>query len=192
MLNEGIAIVIAAILSPALTLFVSELFRYRHAKREEKERFFYEVYPKRMELYEEIARSLAFVDDIEQVSAAGSASEIIGIYNQGMKQLLLLNFRCRLFGSRRVTAALNALAGTKYVHGKFTLDHQELFDSEVVAYEAINTFTETMSARKGAIVELIQLEAGTDLVDKKIFDVVPGLDKHKNKIGKRERGKIQD
>jgi hypothetical protein len=40
------AIVIAAILDPAITLFISEFFRYRYVKKEQGERFFYEVYPK--------------------------------------------------------------------------------------------------------------------------------------------------
>jgi hypothetical protein len=181
-----------AALGPALVLFISEVFRWFHAKKEQEERFFYELYPKRLELYEEIIKVLAFVDDVEQISAAGSASEIIDIYNQGMKRLLPLNLRCRLFGSPRVTAALNALAGTKYGHSKFVLEHQELFEHEVVADEFINAFTETIAARKGAIIELIQLEAGTNLVDKKFAYIVSKFNKKKNKPGKKEKGVIED
>lgn len=168
-------------LGPALVLFVSEMFRYFHAKNERKERFFYEVYPKRLELYEEIIKSLAFVDDIEQAAKADSASEILAVYTQGAKQLLDLSFRCRLFGSGRVAAAVNALAGTQYGQFNFVLEHQEVFNFEATSREFVNAFTEAISAKKGAIVALIQAEAGTDLVDKEIFNIVPALNKKKNK-----------
>jgi hypothetical protein len=173
-----------AALGPALVLFISELFRYLHTKSERKERFFYEMYPKRLVLYEEIIKTLAFVDDIENASTAESALEISAIYTQGVKRLLALDFRCRLFGSSRVITAVNALAETVHSQDEFIMTHQELFNSEAVAPEFLEAFTGTIAARKGAIVTLIQAEAGTDLIDKKISNVVPGLNAKKYKAKK--------
>jgi hypothetical protein len=181
-MDEGIAIVLAAILGSGLSLFISELFRYIHAKKEREERFFYEIYPKRMELYEEIIKNLAFIDDVESISRAESAVEISAVYTQGVKRLLALNFRCRLFGSSRVTAAVGALAKTVHGHDEFIMTHQELFDSDLVAPVLLDPFTEAIAAQKGAIMKLIQAEAGTDLVDKKIFNLIP-IKNYKDKHG---------
>jgi hypothetical protein len=183
---------LVAALGPAMVLFISELFRYFHARAEREERFFYEVYPKRLELYEEIIKVLAFIDEIENISRAESAVEISAIYTRGVKQLLALNFRCRLFGSSRVTAAVNALAGTVYGQDEFIITHQEFFGGEAVTPGLLDTFMETIAARKGAIITLIQAEAGTDFIDKKISDMIPVHNKKKNKPQKKVNGKGQD
>jgi hypothetical protein len=70
--------------------------------------------------------------------------------------------------------------------------HQEFFDSEALSLELLNTFTDTMAARKGAIMSLIQAEAGTNLLDKKIADITPVHDKKKNKPQKNTNGKRQN
>jgi hypothetical protein len=174
-----------AALGPALVLLVSELFRCLHARNERQERFFYEMYPKRLELYEEILQTLASLDDIEKAAKAESSFEISAVYAQTIKRLFDLNLRCRLFGSGSVTAAFNALAETLVGQDNFIHGHEELFGSETVAFVLLDTFTETVSARKGAIMALIQAEANADFIDKKIFNIAPVLKKKKNKPEKK-------
>jgi hypothetical protein len=98
-----------------------------------------------------------------------------------VKRLFDLDFRCRLFGSGRVIAAFNALAETVVGQGNFIHGHEEIFNSEAVAFVFSEAFTEAVSARKGAVMALIQTEAGTDFIDKKIFNIAPVLNKKKNK-----------
>jgi hypothetical protein len=171
-----------AALGPALVLFISEIFRCYHTKKEREERFFYELYPKRLELYEVIIKNLTFLDDIENVSKTDSAFEISATYMEGIKRLFELDFRCRLFGSGRVITAFNALAEALVGQYKFVHTYSELFSSEAFAFERIDSFTEAVSARKGTIMALIQAEAGTDFIDKKIFNIAPVLNKKKNKL----------
>ena len=173
--------ILVTALGPALVLLVSELFRYFHARTERKERFFYEVYPKRLALYEEILKTLASLDDAESIVKAESSFEISAVYAQSVKRLLDLNLRCRLFGSGRVIAAFNALAETLVGQDNFVRGHEEFFGSETVAFVLSEKFTAAVSARKGAMMTLIQAEAVTDFIDKKIFNIAPVLNKKKNK-----------
>ena len=50
-----------ALLSMVLTLLIKGLLDARSEKRKEKERFFYEIFPKRMRLYEEILQATDFI-----------------------------------------------------------------------------------------------------------------------------------
>jgi acyl-CoA reductase-like NAD-dependent aldehyde dehydrogenase len=96
-----------------------------------------------------------------------------------------------LIGSSHVIAAVNALAEMAFGQGKFVITHQEPFNSEPVAPEFLEAFAETIAARKGAIMTLIQAETGTDLIDKKISNIVPGLNVKKYKAKKGDNDMAQ-
>jgi hypothetical protein len=82
--------------------------------------------------------------------------------------------------SVRVVAVLNALTRTQH-----SLFCQKLFNFEAKSFVFGNILIETIAARKGAFVKLVQFEDGADIVDKKIYNTAPLIDKKKDEPEKK-------
>jgi hypothetical protein len=164
---EETAIIIAAILGPAITLFISEFFRYRHAKREREERFFYELYPKRLNLYEEIVKEIYPVDAFEKALRENCRNDnieaIINAAKEKAEKLNQLAYRNVLFGHSDITLVLR--------------DFVELCESVVnsfpspgdVSGDTFALLAPGFTLLGTRIMEFIREESGKYVVNKKIF-----------------------
>jgi hypothetical protein len=169
--NEGIAIVIAAVLGSGLSLFISELFRHIHIKSEQKERLFYELYPRRLELYEEIIREIYPVDAFEKMLVENyrdnNIEAIVGAAKEKAERLNRLAHRNVLFGHSDITLLLcdlvefcEAVAGRRPIPVNTSGDTS----GDTFSFPAPG-FTH-LSKR---IMEFIREESGKYVVNKKIF-----------------------
>jgi len=146
---EMVAVVITAILGPLLVLGISEFLRYRSAKKEREERFFYEMFPKRLALYEEIIKALDYTEDSETpFFNCNTAWELSSFYTEKCILLADFGFRCTMLGSRKVGNHLTILHGFTAESGKLALRLDNLLhnplDSEVKE-KFVNSFTSKTS-----------------------------------------------
>jgi hypothetical protein len=168
-----------AALGPALVLFISELFRYFHTKAERKERFFYEIYPKRLELYEEIIRETNYIANEEPPFGCTSARELSDFYKEKCDVLLALGYRCNLYGSPRVTRALASLVVVQAEGSKIALSLPEpLVDAP--KRSLIGTITPGSIEIKLKLFKFIREESGAHIVDKKVADFLRDSKKNEN------------
>ncbi|MDR2185421.1 MAG: hypothetical protein LBO80_07125 [Treponema sp.] len=162
---------LAAALGPALVLFISEGFRYFHAKREREERFFYEVYPKRLALYEDILVEINFMKTMQYTNAVHLKKMAGKIYQ--------LEFRSVLYGQSAVTDALGELA--------------TLYDKLYKLVEAgvyplgtpLHLPIERLPILHTRILEFIREESGKYVVDKKIFEFLAHFEAEQHKQDKK-------
>jgi len=160
---------IAAIAGPVLVLFISELFRYLNSKKEKKERFFYEVFPKRMELYEEIVKAIDYIGDTEIPFQCKSSWELSTFYKEKCNMLAALGFRCCMFGSAQISAAITVLHGMQAEISKRALDLNDPLNVDVKQI-LIESFTQKAISIQGRLFELIREESGVYIIDDKIAD----------------------
>jgi hypothetical protein len=183
-MDEGIAIVVAAVLGSGLSLFISELFRCIHIKTEQKERFFYELYPKRLELYEEIIRETNYISDEELPSGCESAWELSNFYKERCDALAALGYRCAICGSPRVAATLTSLVVVLAEGSKIALSLDHSPDS-TEKHSLISMLTPGATAIKLKLIEFIGEESGQHVVDKKIMKLRKEFKARANKTKKK-------
>ncbi|MDR3124171.1 MAG: hypothetical protein LBU16_10405 [Treponema sp.] len=171
-----------AALGPALVLFISEVFRWFHAKKEQEERFFYEVYPKRLELYEEIVGETSNIGNEELPLGCTSARELSDFYKGRCDALAALGWRCSLYGSPRVASALTSLVVVLAEGSKIALSLPHPLHSEA-KHDFISTLVPGAVAIKLKIIEFIREESGAYIVDNKAANFLrnPKKNKHVHK-----------
>jgi hypothetical protein len=166
-MNEGTAIVIAAILSPVLTLFISELFRYLRSRAEKEDRFFYKVYPKRLELYEDIIRETNYLADTEIPSRCSSADELSDFYKEKCDALSALGNRCCLYGSNRAAGVIASLVTLQAEAVKIVMGFGNPLDAGQ-KHDLIGALAPGLTAIKLKLTKSIVEESGAYIVNKKI------------------------
>jgi hypothetical protein len=177
-------LVIAA-LGPALVLFISEAFRWFHAKKEREERFFYEVYPKRLELYEEIIKETDYIGDEELPSGCASAGELSDFYKGKCDTLIALGYRCGLYGSPRVVATLASLVEILAGGVNIAESLQGPLDNEF-KLNLIGMINPGATAMKLKLIEFIGEESGQYVADKKILKLLKEFKARANKAKKKQ------
>jgi len=163
-----IEILIVAIAGPVLVLFINELFRYLNSKKEKEERFFYEVYHKRMELYEELIRATDFVPYQGEIQLIESLEKRAAFLNDKNRILVELAVRCVVYGSHRVFHAVN--------------NFNELFSTYCHLLSKTNDirmedFIANMARTRVKIAEFIREESGAHIIDNKVAGFLRDLKK---------------
>ena len=167
-MSAEIAILIAAGIAAAasvLTLFLTRFFDDRSEKRKERENFFIMVYPKRMELYDEITKltnPLVEPSILDTCITEQEFSNLLLGINNGIVDLI---YRCNTYGSTEIGVALkilfdNLLSFRKNSFGYFS------FSEIKKAY--IKLFIPIAADVKKNLIALIRDESGASLVDKKL------------------------
>jgi hypothetical protein len=170
-MSEEYSIVIAAIitvggmlLNSIATVIVNWLFR----KADANEKFFYEVYPKRLALYEDIIKKLTRMEkegrDFLESHSINFNSEIQKIIEGDMHILDILHVRIELYGSSaaRIIIASLLLGMWNRCRG---------FDSVKSSSEYFAFLDEIKDARD-RFLEFCRKEAGADFIDKKFRKVL--------------------
>jgi hypothetical protein len=150
-------------LGPALVLFISELFRYIHAKNERKERFFYELYPKRLKIYEKIIREIypigAFEKTLMKNYRDNNTEATTSVAKEKAERLNRLAHRNVLFGHSDITLAL--------------CDFAELCEAVAALPPMDDTFpllAPGFTLLGERIMKFIREESGKYIVNKKLFE----------------------
>ena len=183
-------VLIAAIAGPVLVLFISELFRYLNSKTEKEERFFYEVFPKRMELYEEIVRATNYIGDPEIYSQCKTTQELTTFYKEKCNILAALGFRCHMFGSSQVAVAMEILYELQTEISEHVLDINITLgiDTRQIFFDS---FTRRAISIKGNLLEFIRKESGTHIIDNKIANFSRALETKQRFCKKMEPAGIE-
>jgi hypothetical protein len=153
-----------AALGPALVLFISELFRYIHIKTEQRERFFYELYPKRLELYEEIIKEICPVDAFEKTLMKNyqdnNIEAIASAAKEKAERLNQLAHRNVLFGHSDITIVLR----------DFVENCESVVDRPPVSGNTLSLPAPGFIQLSKRIMEFIREESGKYVVNKKLFE----------------------
>ncbi len=176
---ETILPAVIGVAASLLTLFITRFFDDKSEKRKEKERFFYEIFPKRLELSEQLIIATDFVANTEEVLLFNSAIEISDYYKEKLDKLFDLGFRCTLFGSSKIvrTLALLTDAFVEFDHLLLSVGEK----SEGLAYRnLINSFTPSAVSIKNKLLELIREESGVKMIDDKTKEFLSDIGTHKN------------
>ena len=169
-MDQGTAILLAAILSPVITFVAAGIIGHCRSKTERKERFFYEIFPKRLELYEDMIKAINYIEDTEiPFSNCKSAWELSSFYKEKCDALAALGFRCTMYGRARVATLLSALHKLQAETSIAALSLGDPLNADVKNL-IINSFTEKARPIKIKLLDFIMKESGTCMVDNKIDD----------------------
>jgi hypothetical protein len=161
-MNEAIAIVIAAIISIGGMVFV-QISNNRQREKDAQERFFYEVFPKRIALYEEVIRALeTMIESGEFLIKTSSATEK-SARDEISKDKHILNAlltRIQIFGSTHTMLILVTLI---YEADKSI---KRLYDEKVLLGFAFGGWIETVRDKLGDFILSIRKDTGVNLVDR--------------------------
>jgi len=169
-------ILIAAIAGPVLVLFISELFRYLNSKKEKEERFFYEVFLKRLELYEEIIKVTNNICDKEEPPQFKSKQELLDFYLEICNALAGLIYRGNIFGSVRVVGTLVMLRESQEHLGKLIFGLPEPLSKEAVSVSFKSCMPGAVSI-KNRLLEFIREESGVYMIDNKTDELLRDIKK---------------
>jgi hypothetical protein len=103
-----LAMILSAVIGAGvslLTIVITRLFDFRSARKKEKERFFYEIYTRRLALYEEILTQVWNFTE----ATFGDASESIDEFGKAADAFFGFTVRCELFAGIAVTATLKEI-----------------------------------------------------------------------------------
>jgi len=180
-MGESTAIVLAAILSPVITFIAAGIIWYLRSRTEKKERFFYEVFPKRLALYEEIIKATDFLSNTEEALLLETPMKLSDYYKQKCDVLADLGFRCSLFGSTRIVSTLALLMDAIAEFNHLLLSLHETHQS---VRELVISFTPSAISIKLKLIEFIREESGTYMIDKETNNFLRNI-KKKNCLPKK-------
>jgi len=158
-----------ALLSMVLTLLIKGLLDARSEKRKEKEHFFYKIFPKRMQLYEDILQATEFLSDNEKWKSIKNREDAIEYFNSIHRQLIVLCARCRIFASDKVAERMLSMIEELSLHIEKTLCEPFRLSLPFNLVE-LTPLTDTISKAKIQILELIREESCTKMIDHKLAD----------------------
>jgi len=168
LLSSGIAAVIAAG-APLLTLLITRKYDARSEKQKENERFFYEIFPKRMQLYDDILQATEFLSDNEKWKMIKTKEDAIEYFNNIHRNLIVIAARCRIFASDKVAERMLSMIEELSLHIEKTL-YEPFRLSLPFNLVELTPLTETISKAKIQILELIREESCTKMIDRKLAD----------------------
>jgi hypothetical protein len=168
-MSEGKAIIIAAGISVGgmiITVLANIIFNFLKGKADMKERFFYEVYPKRLAVYEDVIKELQGMNIMDE-------EKIMRINGLEMSKIILANIhlldiliaRLFLYGSADSVTVLKELRIQLFhLHGK-GLDCP--LDNDTGKDVAI-AFNSVLQIALNGFIIVVPEEMGANFVDKRI------------------------
>lgn len=163
-MTEGLAIVIAAFISVAGMVFV-QISNNHQRKIDSRERLFYEVYPKRLALYEEIINKLeAIIESEGTLMKARLLTKEVAMDRISKNTHLLNNLftRIKMFGSVQITVIFFNLI----IESNNALT--ELYKTDDHAGVIFGGWIETVWEKKEKFIQLIRKDSGANLVERTI------------------------
>jgi len=141
-------------------------------KVKEREDFFFMVFPKRLELYEEIIKVTDFIASPKEITDSESAESLCNFLMKKCNVLADIIYRCNTFASIPVTGILTLIYNLLDEFGKNTFGKFEL---PAIKNAYVNIFMPKALELRLEIITFIREESGAELVDKKISDFLRDL-----------------
>lgn len=173
LLSSGIAVGASLI-----TFVLTKFFDARSEKRKEHENFFFMVFPKRMELYEDIIKATDFIASPRNIIDSESLQKLFDLLLEKCNELADIIYRCNTFGSIQVTGTLTLLYNLIDEFGKHTF---HTMDFQAIKNAYVNSFLPKSLELRIKLITFIREESGTQLVDKKIYDFLKDTKMRKDK-----------
>jgi len=152
--------------SSLLTLLITRLFDAKSEKRKEREHLFFELFPRRLELYEDIIKAIESIPNKDKLELKGSPLELINDFNELKSKLTELSMRCNVYGGQKVLTAIYALFKTLLLFIRIVSDKPDGswrdFDSSFTA----------LMMDKISITEIIREESGAYIMDNKFANLL--------------------
>jgi hypothetical protein len=168
-------------------IIVSQIFNFFQKKADSKERFFYEVYPKRLEVYEDVVKELAVMGKNEGFFSNPSMkmADILKKVDDDIHILDVLRARLDLYGS---PAARNIISMLRVEMGTLI---KNIAASDYFGQTSVAFFNAVMDAHN-TFLEFVRKEAGANLVDKKINKILEVFSspKRNKKLQRESNGPI--
>lgn len=195
-MNEAHAIIIASIITVGgmLANFIINLFVNKSQRKEDsKERFFYEMYQRRLVLYEDVFKTLETIGKPENYILGMTADEFGSLAVVYYQTIMTLINRLRVFGSKETKDVLET-AKTELavllqndlkiargiITGNFIIDVIDKLKA-VVTFDrkVIKDFIILLADTQAAFSECVERETGTNFVDDRINEVLKRFAKKK-------------
>jgi hypothetical protein len=179
-MTEGWAIVIAAFISVGgivITVITNLIFNSRQINTGKKERLFYEIYAKRLAVYEDVINILDEMgnDESSFLQINITDEEVFKKINDGMHTLWTLHSRLTLYGSTRSRAAIDLFL----VEGHSMLC--EFYDGSQERGIAIAQWFSTIKEKLVDFTDIVSGETKTKLIDRIIDEYGDFISKKKIK-----------
>jgi hypothetical protein len=162
LISAGIAGVISL-----LTLLITRFFDARSEKRKERENFFFVVFPKRLELYEELIKVTDFIASPKVITDSESAESLCGYLMEKCNILADIIYRCNTYASIPITGTLTLIYNLLDEFGKNTFGK---YDLPAIKNVYVKLFMPKALELRIELITFIREESGAYLVDKKISD----------------------
>jgi hypothetical protein len=207
-MNEGMAIIIAAIITTITTasgLILTFVLNLRHNERQRKEdsreRFFYEMYQKRLSLYEDIIKTITDMGRPEEKVMVMSPEKFFNKVLVDYYMLLSIIKRTRIFGSQEAVKILLEIKDKllmliqndiKAAIGKtsdniFVYIFERTRHLSVLTGRPLVSFIFFMEASLANFSRCIEAETGTDFIDSRVKEIFKAFTSNKiNEQLKRE------
>jgi hypothetical protein len=174
-MNEGIAIIIAAGISVGgmvVTTLANLFVNYSIRKADVKEKFFYEVYPKRIAVYEDVVKELMLMGrkDRDILNPHLAKAFVLKKVEDDLHTLDGLRARLDLYGSPAARNILNTLRVDAGSHFQAVALEADNFIHECVA------LLDVVNDARNQFLEFIRKETGAELVDMGIKEIAKSLD----------------
>ena len=162
LLSAGIAATISL-----LALVITRLFDARSEKRKERENFFGMIFPKRLELYEELIKITDFIASPITITDSESTEILLEKLTEKHNALADKVYRYNTFGSINVTAVVVLMCRLldefgKHIYASDTPGGVKKAYAELALPEALEI--------RHKLLTFIREESGADLVDEKIAE----------------------
>ena len=149
------------------TIILNCLFNYLNKKKNTKERFFYEIYPKRLAAYEETRRTLAELSKkdlyIREMTLQEFNDKILNI-NHTISDLYSLLCIYGSINSKRIIYGLFLEIGENYLKNT----NGSIVSSAHISIEYVNEFRACVNLYCAEFTDCIAEEMGADFMDKQI------------------------
>jgi len=192
MSNETVMLLSAGIAagSSLLMFLLTRLFDAMSEKRNKNERFFYEIFPKRLALYEEIIKALDGIEDSEfPFFKCNTAWELSSYYKDLCIVIVNLGYRCTMLGSTRVNNIIVMLHSFTAETSKMALCLDHLLHNTLTAdikEKFVSSYISKACEFKAKILDIIREESAAEFVDNKISDFTRDI-RNKNDRPKKRK-----
>jgi hypothetical protein len=206
-MTQETAIIIAAVISSAIAvgaMFATFAFTSRSNERQRKydskERFFYEIYQRRLALYEDVLKTLTVMgkpeSDLEKMPKQEFYDKVVGDFHT----LLVFSNRLFIYGSPKTRGVLaEAAAQMKEIHKE--LQRGPGVEIEILCgnlnktpmAHIVDSFILLVNGALAAFASSVREETETDFVDKRINEISKGFsieEKHQKKQHRKNGGPI--
>ncbi|MCL2277565.1 MAG: hypothetical protein FWC21_06665 [Treponema sp.] len=184
-MNTEVAMLISAGIAGLISIsivFLTRFFDARSEKRRDRENFFYAIFPKRLELYEDIIKVTHFIATPILIIECESIQEMSDLFMNRSNIIADTLYRCNTYASIQVTAKLALIHKLIDDFAKNTCNE---YDLPAIKYTYEKLFMPNALVIRGELIKFIRKESGAELVDKKIDDFIWEIKKTEKDIQKK-------